>query len=212
MFMTFFGITFVVFMLWIFATAVCAVLGVLFRATAIPTIPVTSARVVVVVTISIASPLRYVTGSGALLRFILVPRILAGAGTVLQDILRLAEMIFRSPRLATFCWPAAVTTIKITISVIILWIAMSVAFEMNLADLSRFQFRLVFRVQTLTLGAVKVVVIFGRTAAVATVPTTAAVIVVIIARFVSLPCSFFTRFAAPNALEFRVFTTAVFTV
>jgi len=212
MLMTFFGITFVVFVLWIFATAVRAVLGVLFRATAIPAIPVASARVIVVVTISITSPLRYVTGSGALLRFILVPRIQAGAGTTLQDILRLAEMIFRSPSLATFHWPAAVTTIKITISVIILWIAMGVGFEMTLADLSRFQFRLVFRVQTLTLGAVKVVVIFGRTAAVATVPTTATVIVVIIARFVSLPCFFFTWFAAPNALEFRVFATAVFTV
>jgi hypothetical protein len=212
MFVTFFGITFVVFVFWIFATTVCAVLRVLFRATTIPAIPVTSARVIVVITISITSPLRHVTGSGALLGFILVPRILAGAGTIFQDILRLAKMIFRPASLATFHWPAAVATIKITISVIILWIAMGVAFEMSLTDLSRFQFRLVFRVQTLTLGAVKVVVIFGRTAAVATVPTTTTVIVCIIARFVSLPCSFLTWFGASNALEFRVFATAIFTV
>ena len=67
---------------------------------------------------------------------------------------------------------------------------------MKITFLSGFQFRLIFRVQTLALGAVVVVVIFGGATAVSTIPTTAAVIISVIARLISFPTGFVTWFLA----------------
>lgn len=196
-------------MFWISAQAVCTVLKVPFGTTAIAAIPVASACVILVVAITITFPFRDVTGGGTLgSRFVL--RILACAGTTFQDLLRRAKMILRL--FAFFRWTATVTAIKIAIGVIILRIAMPVGFVMSIAFFSFFQFRLLFRVQTFTLGAVKIVVILGGAAAVSTVPTTTAMVVFIITRFVSLPGSFVTRFAACNPLELRVSATALFTI
>jgi len=74
---------------------VCAVFQVSFGATAIPAVPVASAHVVLVITSAVSSPFCYVTGRFALAKvFRRVSRILAGAGTTFQDILRRAKVIF----------------------------------------------------------------------------------------------------------------------
>jgi len=134
------------------------------------------------------------------------------AGTFCNDIISAAEVIFRPASLGVFNSAAAVATIKITIFVIIFRITMGIAFLMKLTYLSGFQFRLIFRVQTLALGAVKVVVIFGGATAVSTIPTTTAMIIFVIARLISFPRSVFTWFAAYNAFEIWIFATAFFTV
>jgi len=121
-------------------------------------------------------------------------------------------VIFGPASLGVFNSAAAVATIKITICVIIVRITMRIGFLMKLAFLSGFQFRLIFRVQTLALGAVKVVVIFGGATAVSTIPTTTAVIIFVIARLISFPRSVGTWFAAYNAFEIWIFATAFFTV
>lgn len=77
----------------------CAVSEVSFIAAAVPAVPVTSARVILIITSAVSSPFCYVTGCFALFSG-LVFWILAGAGTTFQDVLRRAEMIFRPASLA----------------------------------------------------------------------------------------------------------------
>ena len=115
---------------------------------------------------------------------------------LLKDLFCRAKVIFRPASLGVFGCAAAVATIKITIFVIIFRITMEIGFLVKITYLSGFQFRLIFRVQTLALGAVKVVVIFGGATAVSTIPTTTAVIIFVIARLISFPRSVFTRFTA----------------
>ena len=113
-----------------------------------------------------------------------------------KDLFCRAKVIFRPASLGAFSCAAAVAAIKITIVVIIVWITMRIGFLMKLAFLSGFQFRLIFGIQTLALGAVKVVVIFGGATAVSTIPTTTAVIIFVIARLISFPRSVGTFFVA----------------
>merc|ERR1712147_481148 len=89
----------IVFMVWISAPAVCAVLKVPFRAAAIPAIPVASAHVILIVAIAITSPFRYET-SACTLVFLFVFWILAGAGTILEDLLPRAKVILRQTSFA----------------------------------------------------------------------------------------------------------------
>jgi len=164
-----------------------------------------------IITSAVSSPFCHVTGCLAL--FIgLIFWILAGAGAPFQDVLRRAEMIFRPASLSILCGTTAVASIKVAIRVIILWIAMSVAFEMHVTFFSRFQLRLFFGVQTLAHFAVQVVVFFGCATAVATVPSATAVVVFIIACFVSFPGRFMACFAASNSFVGRIFATAILAV
>ena len=113
-----------------------------------------------------------------------------------QDILFFAKVVFSPASLSVFNSATAVATIIITIFVIIVRITMRIGFLVKLAFLSGFQFRLIFRVQTLALGAVVVVVIFSGATAVSTIPTTTAVIIFVIARLISFPRSVGTFFVA----------------
>jgi len=75
--------------------------------------------------------------------------------------------------------------------------------------LSGFQFRLIFRVQTLALGAKIEVVSFGGATAVSTIPTTAAVIISVITNLISFPNIFLASLAACHAFGLWIFATAV---
>jgi len=66
-----------------------------------------------------------------------------------------------------------------------------------------------FGIQALALSAVAEVVIFGGSAAVTTIPITAAVVIFIVARLVAFPVRLVAFFATGNAVVFRVLATAV---
>jgi len=195
---------------------VCTVLKVPFRAAAIPTIPVTAAHVILIVAIAITSPFRYETSAStfrlSFKSWILAETIPCASIFLAKDLFPRAKVIFSLASLDILSCATAVATIKIAIFVIIVRITVRIGFLVKFAFLSGVQFRLIFRVQTLAFGAVKVVVIFGGTAAVPTIPTTTAVIIFVIARLVSFPRGVHTWFAAYNALEIRIFATAFSTV
>jgi len=129
--------------------------------------------------------------------------ILAGAVALGENLLGRAEVVFEAGSLTGEFRATAVATIKLTIDVIILGVTVLVKLQVMVLT---FQFN--FGIQALALGAVGVVVIFGGSAAVATIPIATAVVIFVVTPLVAFPVRLVAFFATGNALVFRVHATA----
>ena len=130
---------------------------------------------------------------------------LARAGTARENLGRCTKVILRPASVAFERLSTAVTSVVSACSVVVLGIAVRVAFQLQLAHLPRLQFELVLRIQTLALCAIFEVVLAGGATAVSAIPIATAVVVFIVASFVPLPFRSVAGFGAglfsPNINE-----------
>jgi len=174
---------------------------------AISSIPGTSADVILVITITVTFPLYGVA------RFLAFSSnfeglILAGAGAARKNFFTRTKIVATLTRLGFYAM-TAVATVVLTVRVVVNRIAVVVSDEIGLT--SRV---LVFvcRIEALALLAVKKIIIFGGTAAVAAIPTASAVVVFIITCLISFPVEFMARGAAFLVLICGIQTLTIFTI